>query len=513
MVELSADGIITDVNTNALTIFGVPKSAFMGQHMAAFTGEEVSKKALASLNAGKIYENIASIEVGGRSRTLIQRFIPIQDRNGTLLRITLLIFTDDTAEINKQMEEFKEQSYWYESLLNSFNTPISVTDMNGVVTFLNKTALDMLGMTLEQAVGKTCADCWKIENCHTDKCGYKLLEKGVDSSYFKVGDQRFMSQASYLKDSKGRNIGHIEVISNITERENKRIELQELLKKSQEAQSRIAQSEEELRQNMEDMRSTQVSRDEFAKKAHWYEAILDSYELPVSVTDMNKNITFLNRSALTLLGTTEEKAAGRNCGEVWGVEICKDERCGIEYMKCGKGKSVFNVGDQTFTTQASYLKDRSGKAIGHIEIVDNITEHTAHKQETEYQIAKMKMVMDASKIGLWDMHVVKGDPVNPNNVFQWSDEFRRMLGYTDEKDFPNLLNSWSDKLHPEDQQKTLDAFAAHLLDRTGKTPYDLEYRLLKKNGEYSWFHAFGATVRDSEGYALRVAGALKAINK
>jgi len=108
---------------------------------------------------------------------------------------------------------------------------------------------------------------------------------------------------------------------------------------------------------------------------------------------------------------------------------------------------------------------------------------------------------------------VKGDPINPANAFTWSDRFRYMLGYSNEKDFPNVLSSWSDKLHPEDKERTLNCFAMHINDRSGKTPYDIEYRILKKNGEYVYFHAFGATVRDEQGYALRVAGAVEDITE
>jgi len=87
------------------------------------------------------------------------------------------------------------------------------------------------------------------------------------------------------------------------------------------------------------------------------------------------------------------------------------------------------------------------------------------------------------------------------------------LGYSNEAEFPNVLNSWSDKLHPEDKEKTLNAFAAHIIDRTGKTPFDVQYRLLKKSGEYGWFKAFGETIRDAEGYAIRVAGGIQEITK
>jgi PAS domain S-box-containing protein len=135
------------------------------------------------------------------------------------------------------------------------------------------------------------------------------------------------------------------------------------------------------------------------------------------------------------------------------------------------------------------------------------------RQEDDFELVKLNLVVKVSGIALWDMQVVKGDPVNPANTFTWSDEFRRMLGYSNETDFPNKLCSWSEKLHPEDKARVLDCFSRHLLDRSGKTPYDLQYRLLKKNNEYSYFHAFGSTIRDSEGYAIRVAGAVQDITE
>ena len=90
-------------------------------------------------------------------------------------------------------------------------------------------------------------------------------------------------------------------------------------------------------------------------------------------------------------------------------------------------------------------------------------------------------------------------------------KFRKTLGFKDENDFPNVLSSWSDRLHPEDAERTLQSFADHLNDYTGRTPYDLDYRLQLKNGEYRWFHAGGATVRDQNGVPIRVAGTLRDI--
>ena len=125
---------------------------------------------------------------------------------------------------------------------------------------------------------------------------------------------------------------------------------------------------------------------------------------------------------------------------------------------------------------------------------------------------RYELMVEAAGIGLWDMDVVPHDPVNPDNEFQWSQEFRHMLGFRDDKDFPNVLSSWASRLHPEDAPRTVAAFMDHLDDRTGRIPYDIEYRLQLKDGSYRWFVATGATSRDAKGTPLRVAGALRDID-
>ncbi|MBM2886419.1 PAS domain-containing protein [Chromobacterium phragmitis] len=126
---------------------------------------------------------------------------------------------------------------------------------------------------------------------------------------------------------------------------------------------------------------------------------------------------------------------------------------------------------------------------------------------------RFDLVNRAASEGLWDMSVVAGDPLNPNNVFWWSQTFRALLGFNDQRDFPDVLGSWAGRLHPDDRERVLDAFGAHLNDRSGMTPYDIEYRLQCKNGEYRWFRARGATLRDDKGVPLRVAGSLADITE
>ena len=131
----------------------------------------------------------------------------------------------------------------------------------------------------------------------------------------------------------------------------------------------------------------------------------------------------------------------------------------------------------------------------------------------ELQLAKLNTVVKASKIGLWDMEVIRDDPVNNRNIITWSDEFRKIFGFTDENDFPNVICSFHNCLHPDDFERVTTAVTKHMLDTTGQTPYDIEYRVIRKNGELAYIHATGETIRDENGNAIRVAGAVMDITE
>ncbi|MCL2663966.1 MAG: PAS domain-containing protein, partial [Oscillospiraceae bacterium] len=148
-----------------------------------------------------------------------------------------------------------------------------------------------------------------------------------------------------------------------------------------------------------------------------------------------------------------------------------------------------------------------------LELKEREAELARINDANEVQLVMLNSVIKASKIALWDMDVIDNDPINPYNVYHWTDEFRKMLGYENESEFPNILNSWSNLLHPEDKEKSTEAFNKHLLDKTGQTPFDVEYRLLTKSGEYAYFRETGETIRDADGNIIRAAGALMDISE
>ena len=117
-------------------------------------------------------------------------------------------------------------------------------------------------------------------------------------------------------------------------------------------------------------------------------------------------------------------------------------------------------------------------------------------------------------VGLWDAILVNEDALHPKSQWTWTNEFRRLLGYRNESDFPNVCQSWSDKLHPDDVAPTFAAFGGALKKKaTSKSLYDTTYRMKMANGDYRWFRATGGVVHDEVGKAIRACGSLVDIHE
>ena len=133
------------------------------------------------------------------------------------------------------------------------------------------------------------------------------------------------------------------------------------------------------------------------------------------------------------------------------------------------------------------------------------------------QLAEVKErsdVLDKScGVGLWDALLYNADALDPRSVWTWSPEFRRLIGYADEQEFPNVCQSWSDKLHPDDAPATFAAFGGHLTDKSGNGQYDVTYRLKMKDGQYRWFRATGGCRYSADGQTIRACGSLTFIHE
>ena len=124
-------------------------------------------------------------------------------------------------------------------------------------------------------------------------------------------------------------------------------------------------------------------------------------------------------------------------------------------------------------------------------------EKAVRKSQERYALA-----VAGSTDGIWDWDILS------DKVF-YSDRFKENLGYASEE-FPETVDAFRSRLHPEDADAVWAAVERHLQEHV---PYNIEYRLKTKSGEYRWFLARGQAIWDDKGNATRMAGSIKNITE
>ena len=174
---------------------------------------------------------------------------------------------------------------------------------------------------------------------------------------------------------------------------------------------------------------------------------------------------------------------------------------GHEFRFCRKDGSV-----RWYRSMGILSRDPEGRPTQYRGVTIDITqakEHDALYDALQNEAASLDTIHEMLGSGKWTMDF---DEAGEMIRVSWSDEFRRMLGYHGTDDFPDVLESWSDLLHPDDKEHVLKEFGETISDYTGQKTYDVEYRLLTKNSGYRWYRAVGKPIRRPDGSPIEYIG-------
>ena len=169
------------------------------------------------------------------------------------------------------------------------------------------------------------------------------------------------------------------------------------------------------------------------------------------------------------------------------------------------GKKVFDV-EYRFQTKkeglcwmrmAGEIVRRGGKPFEFIGTISNITVAHNNAEELDISTKKHDAIDSILNEGSWSMNVVDGDIKNPENQFWYSEQFRRLLGFHNEQDFPNVPDSYSERIHEADQKRVMEEIYHYVNAGTSQEPLREDFRIRHADGNYRWFHMTVTAVFDS----------------
>jgi PAS domain S-box-containing protein len=119
------------------------------------------------------------------------------------------------------------------------------------------------------------------------------------------------------------------------------------------------------------------------------------------------------------------------------------------------------------------------------------SDHGIDSPEERYRRATV-----AGRVGVWDWNLAS-DEIYVDPIL------KEILGYRDDE-ISNRFDDWGRLVHPDDAEAVMAKAQEHI---DGKTPfYQVEHRMVHRDGSVRWFLARGSVTRDSTGKAVTMVG-------
>lgn len=155
----------------------------------------------------------------------------------------------------------------------------------------------------------------------------------------------------------------------------------------------------------------------------------------------------------------------------------------------------FTLGPQDAGTAVIFLSAAMATALvaGHLRHLERARE-TAEEAERDDK-TRLALAMDAGRLGSWEWDM-------PTGRVTWSATLEAIHGLAPGS-FGGTLEAYQQDIHPEDRARVLASISSAL---AGAGDHDVEYQIIRPDGQVRWLAARGKVSRDPDGRPVRMGG-------
>jgi PAS domain S-box-containing protein len=262
-----------------------------------------------------------------------------------------------------------------------------------------------------------------------------------------------------------------------------------------------------LQSTVLDITERKLAAFQLENQKEFYESILNNIPTEIAVFDTENKYLFANPSAIRdteirnfMIGKNDSefdkyRHEGDNTGSILSenLSLIKEKGQVQEWessfiSSTGKKKTIMR-GMVPIYNQSGVLKQVIGYGF-------DITQRKVTERELEKSEKRLQLVLAGTNDGWWDWDLVE------NQLF-YSPRWWAMLGYT-ENEIEIKPSLYPNYVHPNDRDRVDVSFKNALAN--GTTSYEIECKLLNKNGEYIPILSRGFILRDQDNKPIRVSG-------
>jgi PAS domain S-box-containing protein len=245
-----------------------------------------------------------------------------------------------------------------------------------------------------------------------------------------------------------------------------------------------------------------------------YAVTLASIGDAIIATDHQAKVTFMNPVAEALTGFSFAEAAGRPLPDVFRIvnestrEPVEDPAAKVLRLGAVVGLANHTVlmarggREVPIDDSGAPIVDDSGAIVGVVLVFRDITERRKAEQAEVLHAAnsRLELALRGTDTGIWDFQLKDGVIDRTGGFYSfnaWAG-----LGYDEpeKKSIEDRAKLW----HPDDRASANQAIAACLSGEDNR--FEVEVRVLHKDGAYRWMLSRGAVLRDENGLPTRFIG-------
>ena len=134
----------------------------------------------------------------------------------------------------------------------------------------------------------------------------------------------------------------------------------------------------------------------------------------------------------------------------------------------------------------------------------NITEQKHAQEQLRLSHERYELVTKATRDVIWDWHLQE------DKIYR-SESFEDTFGWVNEGS-DSSGNSWTGRVYEEDRERIAACIRSYLKD-SGAEMWKAQYRYYRANGELANVHDRGLIIRDKNGIAIRMVGAMRDVTQ
>lgn len=367
----------------------------------------------------------------------------------------------DITERKETQIKLKESEEKYRTLIDNILDIIFELDLDGKIIYLSPQTIDMLGYKPEELITRNA-----FSFIHPDDQEEVLKNQNYVINTGEVGSVEFRIQ---------HKEGHYITVSSrgqLIEKDNKK----------------------KIVGLFRDITVRKKDEEKIQYQAKLVEEVSDA----IISTDLDFNIVSWNKAAESIYGWKAEEVIEKNIRDIIPIEYPYDNEKAVikQFFEDGywRGEAIQVKKDNTpinVLSSVSLIKNITRNPIGAVAVNKDITIRKRTEKELKEREASYKRLAE-NLPGIVYRVLAKEN----NAMTFFNDMLLAMTGYTQEELIHGKVCSIDPLIHSEDRIKVLQD-VKNAIKRDN--PFEVEYRLMHKDGSIRWFLERGRPIKDVDG--------------